>query len=157
MPDEQFVKARDVRLELGAPCWPLYHGTSTHRLQGILRENCLPVSETGDDQTVALTPDRSVAEYFAQLAVRGDWDFHGIPEEKTRPVVLELDGDGLIEQNYDLQRYSDPVWGEGECDWEKEIACWQDIKPVEEVLIGFRRSLSNLVGARKARLPPLQR
>jgi len=157
MSDEQFVKARDIRLELGAPCWPLYHGTSTHRLKGILRENCLRESETGDDQKVALTPDRAAAEYFAHLAVVGDRELHGIPEDETHPVVLEFDGDALIEDGYGLQRYSDPVWGEGECDWEKEIACWQDIKPVEEVLIGFRRSLSNLVGARKARLPPLQR
>ena len=115
----------------------LYHGTSTHRLKGILRENCLRVSETGDDK-VALTPDRAAAEYFAHLAVVGDRELHGIPEDETHQVVLEFDGDALIEEGYDLQRYSDPVWGEGECDWEKEIACWQDIKPVEEVLIGIQ-------------------
>lgn len=96
------------------------------------------MSETGDDQKVALTPDRSVAEYFAQVAVSGDRDLHGIPEEETRPVVLELDGDGLIEQNYDLQRHSDPVWGEGACDWEQEVACWGDIGSLDEVLIEIR-------------------
>jgi hypothetical protein len=137
-PKEGYVKACDVRWALGAPCWPLYHGTSTHRLQGILRENCLRVSETGDDHKVALTPDRSVAEYFAHVAVLGDRDLHRIPEEKTRPVVLELDGDGLIEENYDLQHHSDPVWGEGECDWEQEIACWGDIGSLDEVLINIQ-------------------
>src|SRR5438874_2168792 len=124
MPDEQFVMTREVRTELGAPCFTLYRGTSTHRLQGILRENCLRVyliSEKGDDLKVALTTDRSVAEYWARLAVLGDRNVLRIPpDEQTLPVVLELDGDNLIKDHYDLQRYSDPVWGEGECDWEKE-------------------------------------
>ena len=30
---------------------------------------------------------------------------------------------------------SDPYWGEGECDWENEIECWDDIEPLDEVLM----------------------
>jgi hypothetical protein len=50
-------------------------------------------------------------------------------------VVLVLDGEGLLELNYDLSTFSDPYRGEGECDWENEIACWDDIEPLDEVLM----------------------
>ena len=136
MSDEQFGTIREMRSELGAPCWTLYHGTSTYRLRGILREDTLRVSSTGDDQKVALTPVRPVAEYFARNAVFGDRHVFPVPsDEETHPVVLELDGDALIAEHYDLQRYSDPVWGEGQCDWENEIACWQDIESLGDVLL----------------------
>lgn len=114
----------------------LYHGTSTYRLTNILRENRLCRSSTGDDHKVSLTPDRAVAVYFADIAVFGDRHDH--PDEDSHPVVVMLDGGGLDELQYEMGKYSDPVWGESECDWEQEIACWDDIEPLDEVLIGIQ-------------------
>ena len=119
------------KLEKG-PRWVLHHGTSTRRLRGILKEDLLRTSKTGDAK-IALTTERSVAEYFACNAVFGDRHDH--PDEESSPVMLVLDGEGLLALNYDLTGFSDPVWGEGECDWENEIACWDDIDPLDEVLI----------------------
>jgi hypothetical protein len=62
-------------------------------------------------------------------------DLHDRPNEESNGVVLVLDGEGLLVLNYDLVQFCDPVWGEGECDWENEIECWDDIEPLEEVLI----------------------
>jgi hypothetical protein len=53
----------------------------------------------------------------------------------SRAVVLALDGEELLALNYNLGSFSDPVWRDGECDWESEIECWDDIEPFEEVLI----------------------
>jgi hypothetical protein len=49
----------------------LYHGTSTARLRHILEEDCLRKAGIGD-QKVALTAEKSVAEYFACVAVFAD-------------------------------------------------------------------------------------
>src|SRR5215472_12933048 len=104
--------------------WVLYHGTSTRRLKEILREKRLRASATGD-RKVALTTEYSVAEYWASTAVVGDR--HDYPDEDSRPVLLALDGEGLLELRYELEGHSDPFWGDGECDWENELACWSDI------------------------------
>jgi hypothetical protein len=112
--------------------WVLYHGTSTARLERILGEDRLRRARVGD-QKIALTTERSVAEYFACNAVFGDR--HDLPNEESSGVVLVLDGEGLLVLNYDLVPFSDPVWGDGECDWENEIECRDDIDPLEEVLI----------------------
>ena len=42
----------------------LYHGTTTYRLRSILADDRLRRAAVGD-QKIALTPERSVAEYFA--------------------------------------------------------------------------------------------
>lgn len=112
--------------------WVLYHGTSTARLKSILKNGRLRTSEPGDPK-IALTTERSVAEYWACHAVLGDLDRH--PGEESSGVVLMLDGERLLALNYDLTEFRDPIWGEGECDWENEIACWGDIDPLDEVLI----------------------
>jgi hypothetical protein len=112
--------------------WVLYHGTSTARLKRILEDGRLRTSGT-DDPKISLTTERSVAEYWAYLAVFGDRRNH--PGEDSSEVVLVIDGEGLLELNYDLSAFSDPIWGDGECDWENEIACWDDIEPLEEVLM----------------------
>jgi hypothetical protein len=112
--------------------WVLYHGTSTARLKRILEDGRLRRATIGD-QKIALTTERSVAEYFACNAVFADKHDH--PDEESSPVVLVLDGEGLMALNYNLVPFSDPVWGEGECDWENEIECWDDIEPLEEGLI----------------------
>jgi hypothetical protein len=111
------------------PRWVLYHGTSTYRLKGILRENSLRITATGGEK-ISLTPERSVAEYFACNAVFGDR--HDRPDEESNPVVLVTDGEGLVALLYELEGYTDD--GE-EYDWENEIACWSDIDPLDEVLI----------------------
>jgi hypothetical protein len=112
--------------------WVLYHGTSTARLKHILEDGRLRTSGT-DNPKISLTTERSVAEYWACHAVFGDR--HDRPDEDSREVVLVLDGEGLLELNYDLSAFSDLIWAEGECDWENEIACWDDIEPLEEVLM----------------------
>jgi hypothetical protein len=112
--------------------WVLYHGTSTARLKCILTDGRLRKAPCGD-QKIALTTERSVAEYFACNAVFADKHDH--PDEESRPVVLVLDGEGLLALNYNLVPFSDPCWGDGECDWENEIECWDDIEPLDEVLL----------------------
>ena len=109
----------------------LYHGTSIARLRRILSEGRLAVSATGPDRKVSLTTEVSVAEYFACHAVLGDRRSGVV----SKPIVLLIDGEGLLELNYELTAFSDPIWGDGRCDWENEIACWTDIKPLDEVLI----------------------
>lgn len=39
---------------------------------------------------------------------------------------------------YNVTGFSDPIHGERECDWENEIVCWEDIDPLDEVLIGTK-------------------
>ena len=109
--------------------WILYHGTSSYRLDQILRENRLRLPQILD-QKISLTTERSVAEYFACNAVFGDQ--YDRLSEKTEPVVLVLDGEGLVALQYDLEGWT----GDGEeCDWENEIACFHAIDPLDEVLI----------------------
>jgi len=109
--------------------WILYHGTSSYRLNQILRDNRLLPSQSGPTK-ISLTPEPSVAEYFACNAVLGDEHDH--PHVETEPVVLALNGESLVALMYDLEGYR----GDGkECDWENEITCWNEIDPLDEVLI----------------------
>jgi hypothetical protein len=85
---------------------------------------------------IALTTERSVAEYFACVAVFADR--RDRPDEESSGVVLVLDGEGLIALNYDLSEFRDHIWGGGKCDWGNEIACWDDIEPLDEVLIAVQ-------------------
>jgi hypothetical protein len=111
------------------PRWVLYHGTSTRRLKEILRQNSLRITAMGGEK-ISLTPERSVAEYFACNAVFGDRHDH--PNEECNPIILVLDGECLVALLYELEGYT----GDGEeCDWENEIACWSAIDPLDEVLI----------------------
>jgi RNA:NAD 2'-phosphotransferase (TPT1/KptA family) len=125
------VKQNKQHVEVGRR-WVLYHGTSSARLKRILEQDRLRRATVGD-QKIALTTDRSVAEYSACNAVFADR--HDRPSEDSSAVVLMLDAKGLLVLNYELVQFSDPVWGDGECDWENEIECWDDIEPLKEVLI----------------------
>ena len=127
------MKQNEQHLDEGSR-WVLYHGTSTARLKLILGKDRLR-RPTFKKKTIAiaLTTERSVAKYFACNAVFGDK--HDRPDQESTGVVLVLDGEGLLALNYNLVPFSDPYWGEGECDWENEIECWDDIEPLEEVLI----------------------
>ena len=113
--------------------WVLFHGTSTYRLKQILRENRLRLPQVGDEK-ISLTTERSVAEYFACNAVFGDRHDH--PDEESHPVVLVLDGEGLVALLYELEGYTG---GGEEYVWENEIGCWSDIDPLDEVLIDIER------------------
>ncbi len=114
--------------------WVLYHGTSTLRLKRILAENRLRTSPTGDPK-IALTTELSVAQYFACNKVFGDSLGHQGAE--SEPVILTIDGEGLLALHYELESFFDPVWGDGQCDWENEISCWEDIDPLDEVLVAI--------------------
>ncbi len=98
-----------------------------------MAEDRLRVSSTGTDRKISLTTERGAAEYFACAALASD--NHDRPDVKSGPVVLSFDGKGLLELNYELEEFSDSVWGLGKCDWENEIACWSDITPLDATLI----------------------
>lgn len=117
--------------------WVLYHGTTTRRLTQILRDNVLKISPTGDPK-IALTIAPSVAEYFALNALNAlPGDRHDRRDHENRPVIMRLDGEVLVRQGYQLRAYADTFWGPGRCNWENEIACWEDIRPLHEVVIGI--------------------
>lgn len=82
---------------------------------------------------LALTTERSVAEYWACLAVFADRQDH--PEAESNPVVLVLDGRRLLELRYPLTQIDDQIWDDEEDDVKYGIACLQDIDPLSEVLI----------------------
>lgn len=91
----------------------LYHGTSSELWKAIKKEGLLKRAPTGD-QCVSLTSDYKVARYFAEMSCKGDTG--------GSPIILKVNVEGL-----NAQPFSSGVWGEGECNWEEEIACWDDI------------------------------
>lgn len=97
----------------GRSRWVLYHGTSTSRLNSILKEDRLRISNPGDPK-ISLTTERSVAEYWACHAVFGDR--HDRSDKESKAVVLVLDCEKLLAAGYDLTEFRDDIWGEGECD-----------------------------------------
>jgi hypothetical protein len=101
----------------------LLHGTTSTRWAAIRKEGVLRIAPQGD-RCVSLTDDHRVARYFADNACAGDV---AMGRRGARPVVLAVDVTGL-----DARPHSSAVWGEGECDWERETACWEDV-PIERV------------------------
>jgi hypothetical protein len=134
--------------------WLLYHGTSTKCLKSIRKEDRLRVTGYWDP-AVSLTTVRSVAEYWADNAVFGDR--YNRPNVKSSGVVLVLDGERLLARKYHLTEFRDDVWGEGECDWENEIACWDDIEPFRDFLIAIEpvTDRAKLSRAAKADILPI--
>jgi hypothetical protein len=120
-------------MDVKHPTSVLYHGTSTRRLKSIIAEQRLRIPPCGV-RKVSMTTNFSVAEYFAFLAVMGDWSEH--PESASGGAVLGLDGDKL-RRRHGLRRFKDPVWGKGECDWENEYACSSEIAPLRDVLLSI--------------------
>jgi len=101
----------------------LFHGTSTPRWQSIQQDGALRLPSSGY-RKISLTTDRSVAEYWAKLAPivdrkEGRGDGPG--------VILVLSHSALETGGHWLTEFSDDVWGAGECDWEREVACWSEI------------------------------
>ncbi len=91
----------------------LFHGTSSELWKKIKKDKLLKRAPSGD-QCVSLTSDYKVARYFAEMSCKGD--------AGGTPVILKVNAEGL-----NAQSFSSAVWGERECDWEAEIACWDDI------------------------------
>jgi hypothetical protein len=101
----------------------LFHGTSTPRWQSIQQDGALRLPSSGY-RKISLTTDRSVATYWAKLASivdrkEGRGDGPG--------VILVLSHSALETSGHWLTEFSDDVWGAGECDWEREVACWSEI------------------------------
>ena len=120
--------------------WALYHGTSTLRLETILKENRLRAM--GSAPIVSLTTDQYVAEYFACNAVFGDKHFP--PREDSDGVVLVLDGEKLMKEGHPLVarvNYRDSLkaavkkWDPENWDLENEILLETDIPALKRFLI----------------------
>lgn len=94
-----------------------YHGTSLQRASSIMRDGVIKVAPHGV-KCVSMTDDARVACYFAALAADCDGSV---------PVILPIDADRLRTDGFDIELFEDQVYGEGECAWERETACWQDI------------------------------
>jgi hypothetical protein len=121
--------------------WVLYHGTSTLRLKCIQHTDRLRVAPSGS-KVVSLTTDQSVAEYFACVAAAADK--RRCPGDDRNGVVLQLDGEKLLEEGYRLHCYAigtDDIkasakWDPADTHLENEIICAKDIIPLSEFLIG---------------------
>lgn len=95
----------------------LFHGTSARRFALIMHAGTINPGFSGN-RHVSLTPSFGVACVWADSASSCS-DY-----EEGLPIVLSIDARGLIYRGFpDIEPFSDPVWGEGECDWEQEVAC----------------------------------
>jgi hypothetical protein len=77
------------------------------------------------DPKIALTTERCVAEHWACAAAAEDQHAHS--EAESGGVVLVLDGERLLELDHNLCSEGDS--------WQSEIACWDDVFPLDDVLI----------------------
>jgi len=89
----------------------LYHGTTARRFGLIMHSGAIIPSFTGN-RHVSLTTCFDVASYIASSTAGCTDYFEGLP------LVLTIEADMNSKQFF---AFSDPVWGEGECAWEKEI------------------------------------
>jgi hypothetical protein len=106
----------------------LFHGTSKSRFAKILGENNLHISRDGDIWKVSMSLERKPANYWANLAAWVDQSY---------PIVIRLSIKQLLYRGHELTPYSDPIYGEGKCDWEKEIYTEMDIYPLSDVMASF--------------------
>lgn len=97
----------------------LFHGTSTRRWRRIQKDGLLRVAPVGL-RVISMSEDPRVALHFAEMAVFGDR--YDSPRCRTGPIILAVNAKALLSKGYELVRLSDPVWGEGACDWELEVA-----------------------------------
>ena len=108
----------------------LYHGTSVPRWLSIQGDGWFQLPVSGDPK-VSLTPDRAVAEYWADLASRTD----ASEGRGNGSIIIELSMIALDRAGYLLTEFCDDIWGENQCDWEQEIACWSPIALVDDVVL----------------------
>lgn len=112
----------------------LYHGTSKARFQKIMAEGALLCADVGVP-VVCTSRSLKVAEYWASLAAQTDGrEGRG----DGTGVVLALDWSALDGAGFLLVNRSDPIWGDGECDWEEEVSCWSDIPDPRRFVIETR-------------------
>jgi hypothetical protein len=97
----------------------LFHGTSMSRWRSIQRDGRLRLPTSGDLK-ISLTTDFGVAVYWAKLAA---WTDRRDRLGDGPGVILVLSHSELETSGHWLTEFSDDVWGEGECDWEQEVAC----------------------------------
>ncbi len=102
----------------------LYHGTSDKRLRRILKMDMLETQEF--HSSICFSTRYKPAHYWSNLSALDD---------ESVPVILKLNAIKLLEEGYDLFPYSDPVYGEGICDWEYEVRVIDDIHPLSMFLI----------------------
>lgn len=105
----------------------LYHGTSISNLHHILDEDMLLTATTGDP-AVCTSHELGPAEYWANLTASQD---------ASDPVIILLDVKKLLINGYELIPFSDPIYGEGKCDWECEVRVYEDIHPLSAVMKGY--------------------
>ena len=105
----------------------LYHGTSKWRLHAIMAENRLRGFSI-DIPAVSTSDKIEPALYWAN---RTAW------LDTSDPVLIRLNSDKLLAKQYVLDRYSDPIFGEGKCDWESEIRVSGIIFPLDEVMESY--------------------
>jgi hypothetical protein len=105
----------------------IYHGTSVSRFVSILDDRKILRSRSGK---IAFTIDKKVASYWAVRSAKLDGS-------ANRGLILIFDSAAIEAAGYTLTPYSDPIWGVGVCDWEKEVACWSDLPNFNHFLIDF--------------------
>lgn len=89
----------------------LYHGTTIKRWAAIQEAGEIMPARIGV-KVVSMTTEREVADYFADNSASFD---------KCGIVILAIDREALERDGYQFEEFSDPCWGEGECNWECEI------------------------------------
>ena len=104
----------------------LYHGTSKFRLDKILAENRL-LAMSHDDSAICTSSEWYPAKYWANLSAWTD---------ESEPAIIKLDVKLLLDGGYTLTPYSDPIYGEGECAWEREVGIYPEVHPLTDVMKG---------------------
>jgi len=133
----------------------LLHGTSMRAFVQIMMDDTLRQSEPGTCH-VSLTRDAAAAHRFATM--QAEMDDRPIYDDRDlglaaqvaeieaarasglrRPegVVLMLDRAAMIEAGYALEALSDPVWGGGQCDDEREEAVLEDVTGLHRFIVAI--------------------
>lgn len=76
------------------------------------------------------TIDKKIASYWVVRSAKLDGS-------ANRGLILIFDSAAIEAADYTLTPYSDPVWGVGVCDWEKEVTYWSDLPNFNHLLIDF--------------------
>lgn len=120
----------------------LYHGTSIRAALRILQHGRILLPEYGN-AVISTSPDRSVSEYWADLQAQCDErEAVGGRAGKmleaslgSRGAIFTLSRSGLLAAGLRPTEFSDPCWGEGECDWEQEEAIDGEIPLTPDILV----------------------
>lgn len=109
----------------------LFHGTSSARLNSIIAAGQIDPAPSGD-RHVSMSECPEVAAYFANIAA--------LEDEDSMPVILVINADKV-----DAHPFSSNVWGEGECDWEREMASQKPVllKSIEKIELQARRNINS--------------